>query len=263
MLTKRPAGAFFLPDIWVVKRAREAGVHRAVLLSILLISCWGSLAAASLPVSARSEAAMLKVESQLVTQLQQKSLRFGAPIFIRIFKQSDTLEVWVESSNGRFELFKEYRICAQSGGLGPKQREGDRQAPEGFYFVTAQSLNPWSQFHLSFNLGYPNRYDRAHGRTGSALMVHGNCVSIGCYAMTDTGIEEIYTLAHKALEGGQPFFRVHIFPFKLTDTALQKAKMSKWYAFWANLKEGHDIFEQTNIPPNVTVLHKRYVFTVP
>ncbi|WHI53155.1 L,D-transpeptidase family protein [Microbulbifer sp. MLAF003] len=137
-----------------------------------------------------------------MSELTAQNLEYGAPIFIRIFKGSSTLELWMESNDGRFKLFKEYEICAYSGDLGPKEQEGDLQSPEGFYFVNAGRLNPWSQFHLSFNLGYPNKYDRMQGRTGSALMVHGDCVSIGCYAMTDTNINEIYTLATEALKGG-------------------------------------------------------------
>jgi murein L,D-transpeptidase YafK len=122
-------------------------------------------------------------------------------------------------------------------------------------------MNPLSNYHLSFNLGYPNSYDRLHGRTGSALMVHGSCVSIGCYAMTDKGIEEIFTLADAALCNGQPFFRVHIFPFPMTEENMRKHVNSKWYEFWKNLKEGYDFFEEGgHNPPNVEVKNKQYVF---
>ncbi|MCW8880392.1 MAG: hypothetical protein OQK51_25315, partial [Kangiellaceae bacterium] len=120
--------------------------------------------------------------------------------------------------------------------------------------------NPWSRFHLSFNLGYPNKFDRAHGRTGDALMVHGDCVSIGCYAMTDPYIEQIYTLMHQAFEQGQPFIRVHIFPFKMTEQNLNRYKNHKWHNFWLNLKQGYDWFEAKYTPPNVEVAQKRYVF---
>ena len=160
-------------------------------------------------------------------------------------------------------MFKSYAICSFSGDLGPKLKQGDWQSPEGFYFVKPIQLNPWSQYHLSFNLGFPNRYDREHSRTGSALMVHGDCVSIGCYAMTDPQINEIYSLASAALENGQPFFRVHAFPFKMTDERLAKETQNPWYSFWQNLKTGYDIFEQSAIPPNVTVNNKQYVFDSP
>ncbi|WP_444946683.1 murein L,D-transpeptidase family protein [Microbulbifer sp. VTAC004] len=197
-----------------------------------------------------------------MSELTAQNLEYGAPIFIRIFKGSSTLELWMESNDGKFKLFKEYEICAYSGDLGPKEQEGDLQSPEGFYFVNAGRLNPWSQFHLSFNLGYPNKYDRLQGRTGSALMVHGDCVSIGCYAMTDTNINEIYTLATEALKGGQPFFRVHAFPFKLTDENLDKYRDHRWYEFWRNLQGGYKYFLVHGRPPNVEVEKGKYVFGV-
>ena len=160
----------------------------------------------------------------------------------------------------RYQLFRTYKVAAMSGELGPKQKEGDKQAPEGFYFVPASRMNPNSRFHLSFNLGYPNGYDRAHKRTGSALMVHGAKVSIGCFAMTDPKIEEIYTLCDAALRNGQPYFRVHSFPFRMTDANMAQHKDSKWQEFWENLKAGYDWFEEKGVPPDVTVKDKRYVF---
>jgi murein L,D-transpeptidase YafK len=196
-----------------------------------------------------------------MNELAGKDLEFGAPIFIRIFKKERLLEVWLKKDIS-FNLFKAYPICTYgSGGLGPKIRQGDGKAPEGFYFVTPSRLNPVSNFHLSFNLGYPNSYDSHHGRTGSALMVHGNCVSIGCYAMTDSGIEEIFTLADAAFRKGQSFFRVHIFPYKMTTENMEKYKENAWYGFWSNLKDGYDFFENNNrIPPNVEVRNGKYVF---
>jgi murein L,D-transpeptidase YafK len=178
---------------------------------------------------------------------------------MRIFKELRELEVWCENGS-RFVLFKTYAVCSISGHLGPKLRVGDGQGPEGFYFVTPVQLNPGSRFHLSFNLGYPNAYDRAHHRTGGALMVHGNCVSDGCYAMTDRGIEEIYVLADAALRGGQSFFRVHVFPFRMTDDNMMRHRYSEWSGFWANLNEGYEFFERTGRPPNVEVEAGRYVF---
>ena len=215
--------------------------------------------AEDVPSSQRSREAVGRVSPRLEAELAGKGLRLGAPIFIRIFKDADELEVWVESVDG-FRLFKTYRICRYSGGLGPKRRQGDRKSPEGFYFVTPGRMNPGSRFHLAFNLGYPNAFDRAHGRTGSALMVHGDCVSIGCYAMTDPGIEEIYALADAALRGGQPFFRVHVFPIRLTPENLARKRRSKWFDVWTGLKPGYDLFEQERWPPNVEVSGGRYVF---
>jgi len=157
--------------------------------------------------SRRSHNAIARVAPSLVSDLYGRDLTYGSPVFIQIFKEEKELEMWIKKEDA-FQLFRTYSIVAMSGHLGPKLREGDRQSPEGFYFVTPSRMNPNSRFHLSFNLGYPNRYDQAHKRTGSALMVHGNRVSIGCFAMTDPKIEEIYCLADAALRNGQKFFRV-------------------------------------------------------
>ncbi len=215
--------------------------------------------AQEIPSGDRSTAIIERVTPILQEELRQQELTLGAPVFLRIFKASRTLEVWMER-DGRFSLFKHYEICSYSGDLGPKLRTGDLQSPEGFYFVTPGRLNPASSFHLSFDLGYPNAYDRAHGRTGSYLMVHGDCVSIGCYAMTDASIEEIYALVDAAFRGGQPFVRVHIFPFHMDAANLEAQASSPWADFWKNLKEGYDWFERCGRPPNVEVLEKRYVF---
>ena len=215
---------------------------------------------ATVPSSSRAEKAIASIEPTLIKQLQSRGLTYGAPIFIRIFKDPGVLELWLESNDGTFVNFKNYPICYFSGKLGPKRQQGDNQSPEGFYHVAAGQLNPWSRFHLAFNLGYPNKYDRLQGSTGSALMVHGNCVSIGCYAMTDAYITEIYALAVAALKSGQPFFRVHAFPFRLEVDALSKYTSSPWYSFWLNLKEGYDYFNNNKRPPNVEVENRKYMF---
>ena len=230
------------------------------LLLVFIISsfCFGQ---SHIPFSSRSREAINRVSPPLKEALDKKGLAFGAPLFIRIFKEEMILEIWLKKDS-RFQLFKSYPICTYgSEGLGPKTRQGDGRAPEGFYFVTPSRLNPLSNFHLSFNLGYPNPYDRYHSRTGGALMVHGSCVSIGCYAMTDAGIEEIYTLADAAFRNGQPFFRVHIFPFKMYKKNMEKNEKSEWYEFWSNLKEGYDFFTVHGYnPPNVEVREGKYVF---
>jgi murein L,D-transpeptidase YafK len=212
--------------------------------------------------SPRSKAARARVTPELQKTLARKNLQLGAPVFIRIFKETSELEVWVSAADKRYVLFRTYPICFYSGTLGPKLRVGDSQAPEGFYRVTAGKLNPYSNYHLAFDLGYPNAYDRAWQRTGSALMVHGNCVSIGCYAMGDSGIEEIYTLIDAALRAGQPAFEVHAFPFRLTDAALKPSKTNRWHAFWQELKTGYDAFEKTRVPPIIAVRDKHYVIRV-
>lgn len=214
------------------------------------------------PSSDHAQNAMMKNRPRLIREFSQAGLHFGSPIFIRLFKSSRELEIWVQPADEKpFQHFKTYTIAAYSGQLGPKMAEGDLQAPEGFYYVPPRALNPNSRFHLSFNLGFPNRYDRVHERTGSALMVHGSNVSIGCYAMTDERMEEIYTIADAALGAGQPFFRVHVFPFKMTEKEMRLYENSPHYEFWQNLKEGYDAFETTKIPPNVRTVNKRYNFS--
>ena len=237
-------------------------------LGLFLIFCfvWQShfqafWASDHIPSSARSRQATERIKPFLESEMQLKGLQWGNPVYMRIFKKEKQLEVWVKKDES-FILLKTYRICTFGHrGLGPKLREGDERAPEGFYFVTPSQMNPSSQFHLSFNLGYPNQYDRFHGRTGSALMVHGGCVSIGCYAMTDNSIEEIYALADAALRNGQPFFRVHIFPFMMTEFNMSNHKLDPLYSFWENLREGYDFFYNNgNNPPNVTVWGGEYLF---
>ena len=192
-------------------------------------------------------------------RLAAHDLKLGAPVFIRIFKLEWELEMWLEK-DGRFIRFATYPICKWSGRLGPKLKEGDRQAPEGFYTVAAEQLNPNSRWHRSFNLGYPNLFDQAHGRTGSFLMVHGGCGSIGCYAMTDPVVDEIWRLVTAALAAGQPRFHVHVFPFRMTERNLGARKGYRWSRFWAELKQGYDLFEANRVPPVVSVCKGRYVF---
>jgi murein L,D-transpeptidase YafK len=190
-------------------------------------------------------------------RLAAQGLELGAPVFIRIFKLEFELEIWMKRGD-RFERFAVYPICRWSGVLGPKLAEGDWQAPEGFYTVDAKSLNPASRWHRAFNLGFPNAFDRAHGRTGSYLMVHGGCSSIGCYAMTDAVIDEIWRLVSAALQRGQPRIHVHIFPFRMTNERLADRSDATWAAFWRDLKPGYDAFEARRLPPKISVCEGRY-----
>ncbi len=219
---------------------------------------------------ARSDRSKFAIERQtpkITTTLQNQGQKVGAPVFIRIIKSVDGslsdgyLELFLADESGAFQIYKSWPICTYSGTLGPKLKEGDGQSPEGFYFVTPGQMNPNSSYHLSFNLGFPNAYDRAHGRTGSFLMVHGNCVSIGCYAMTDPVIEEIYTIMSSSFDEGQPFIRVHIFPFQMTEENLAKVVDNRNVEFWLNLKEGWDHFEHYKRPPGVSVENRAYVFS--
>ena len=197
-------------------------------------------------------------KQQAWTELGDRDLAPGMPVFIRIFKQSSELELWLQSPKG-WELFRTIDICNWSGKLGPKLKEGDRQSPEGFYTVTKGRLNPNSRHHLSFNLGFPNRYDRSLGRTGSFLMVHGGCSSIGCYAVRDHHVEVVYRLVEAALNNGQRAVRVHAFPFRMHQAALDRHRDSKWHGFWSMLKRGYDEFETNRVVPKVRVANKSYV----
>lgn len=194
---------------------------------------------------------------KLEERLAQKQVTLGSPVFMRIFKKESILELWVKKDD-RFILFSKYPICYWSGYLGPKLKRGDHQAPEGFYTVTKSQLNPNSRFHLSFNLGYPNLYDRSHKRTGDYLMVHGNCVSSGCYAMTDPVITELWTFITAAFRKGQKRFHVHAYPFRMTNINMMIHSDNRWSSFWEQLKQGYDMFEKSKIPPRVHICNKQY-----
>lgn len=210
--------------------------------------------------SAISAKANKPLPERIVTQMKAKGMPRTSPVMARVFKEEAKLEIWKQKSNGRFDLIASYDICQWSGQLGPKFLEGDRQAPEGFYTVGPAQLNPRSSYHLAFNMGFPNAFDRAHGRTGSNLMVHGGCSSSGCYSMTDEQVEEIYAFARDAFSGGQREFQIQAFPFRMTPENMARYRNDPNYAFWSMLKEGYDHFEITKVPPKVDVCEKRYVF---
>jgi murein L,D-transpeptidase YafK len=197
---------------------------------------------------------------KILALMKAKGMARNAPIMARIFKEEGKAEIWKQKANGRYDLVAQYDICKWSGKLGPKYTEGDRQAPEGFYTVRPGQMNPNSSYHLSFNIGYPNAYDRANGRTGSNLMVHGACSSAGCYSMTDAQIEEIYAFGRDAFQGGQTEFQIEAFPFRMTAANMARYRGDPNYKFWAMLKEGYDHFEITKVPPKVDICEKRYVF---
>jgi murein L,D-transpeptidase YafK len=200
------------------------------------------------------------VPPSLVEKMRTVGMKETGAVFIRIFKESSELEVWKEKRDGTYGLLKTYQICRWSGELGPKIAEGDRQAPEGFYTVTPGQMNPKSSYYLSFNIGYPNAFDRSLGRTGSHLMVHGACSSSGCYSMTDEDAGELFALARDAFRGGQRAFQIQAFPFRMTAENMAKHRDSKHLAFWKMLKTGSDHFDVTHRPPKVDVCNKRYVF---
>jgi murein L,D-transpeptidase YafK len=213
------------------------------------------------PSSDRSVRAEREASARLAPVLNERSLELGAPVCLRVFKEERELEVWMRGRTGEYRLVKTYAVCLVSGGLGPKLKEGDRQGPEGFYSVPPAAMNPSSAYHVGFDLGYPNEYDRALGRTGSELMIHGECMSIGCYAMTNPPIEEIWTCMAAAFRKGQPETQVQMYPFRMTRDAMRRHRDDRWYDFWTNLKEGYDLFEKTKTPPRVEVRDGRYRFS--
>ena len=200
------------------------------------------------------------VPPKLLAQMDAKNMDLQSPILVRLFKQEAELEVWKQDRTGRFALLKTYPICRWSGDLGPKVREGDRQAPEGFYAISPAQMNPTSAYYLSFNTGYPNAYDRSLGHTGSELMVHGDCSSRGCYAMTDEQIAEIYSLGRESFFGGQKSFQFQAYPFRMTPLNMARHRNSPHMAFWKMIKEGNDHFEVTLQEPKVDFCEKKYVF---
>ncbi|WGD28504.1 murein L,D-transpeptidase [Ancylobacter sp. WKF20] len=192
--------------------------------------------------------------------MQEKQMAPTSPVVVRIYKEESELEVWKETTSGEYALLKTYPICRWSGELGPKVKEGDRQAPEGFYTITPGQMNPNSQYYLAFDLGFPNAYDKALGRYGSNLMVHGDCSSRGCYAMTDEQIQELFVLGRESFKGGQRSFQVQAYPFRMTADNMVRHRNNPNLAFWKMLKEGSDTFELTKAPPKVDYCGKKYVF---
>src|SRR5688572_2081740 len=238
---------------------------RTTVLRALVLTA--ALAAALTPVTCLGEnskrlpaKATKKLPPELLALLQQKKMPKHSPILVRVFKEEAELEVWKQDTSGRFQILKTYPICRWSGDLGPKLREGDRQVPEGFYRVTPELMNPHSNFYLSINTGYPNSFNKAHKRDGSLIMIHGDCWSVGCHAMTDEQISEIYSLARESFLGSQPSFQVQAYPFRMTPANLARHRNNRNLAFWKMLKIGNDHFETTQLEPKVNVCNRRYVF---
>lgn len=233
-------------------------------ICLLLLASLSMITSCATNLDAKVAGIRAKKLPTLEQELAAQNLQFGAPMFVRVFKEEGTLEVWLQKPGAaQYGLFKSYKICAMSGGLGPKTASGDLQAPEGFYDITRDRLWPGSKYHLAANIGYPNAYDKANARTGHALMIHGECKSEGCFAMTSPVMEEIYIMADQALRNGQPAVPVHIFPFRMTDEMLAMHPGYDLTEFWASLQQGYDVFEKTRIPPAVSVNAKQYVFATP
>jgi murein L,D-transpeptidase YafK len=233
--------------------SRLAALCLAVSLGALVAGCDDDLAGGP----GRS---LRPISNETVALMQQKDTTPSSPVLIRTYKKEAEFEVWKMKSDGRYALLKTYPMCRWSGQLGPKTREGDRQVPEGFYAITPGQMNPNSNYYLSYNVGYPNAYDRAFNRTGGTIMVHGACSSAGCFSMTDQQIAEIYAIAREAFNGGQREIQMQSYPFHMTAENLAKHRLDPNIDFWRQLKNGSDHFEVTKSEPTVAVCGKRYVF---
>jgi murein L,D-transpeptidase YafK len=248
-----------------MRGSRMGGRRRAPLSATCRIAAVaavaGTLSACAASVGT-PPAHLMPLPAETVALLGKKRMEVQAPIFIRIYKEESELEVWKLRDDGRFYHLKTFPICNWSGRLGPKLRQGDGQAPEGFYTITREQMNPNSNYHLAFNLGFPNSYDKSNNRTGDFLMVHGGCGSSGCYAMTDALMEELYALVREAFNGGQTVVHVHAFPFRMTKENMARHANSEWRDFWKMLKEGYDYFELTRQVPTIAVCNRRYVVNV-
>jgi murein L,D-transpeptidase YafK len=204
--------------------------------------------------------AMKELSPEMLTLLDQKNMPKDSPILVRVFKEESEVEVWKMDTTGQFQFLKVYPICRWSGELGPKKVEGDRQAPEGFYSITPGLMNPNSNYYLAINIGFPNAFDKANNYSGAFLMIHGDCSSAGCYAMTDEQIGEIYSLARESFLGGQKEFQVQAYPFRMTAANLARHRTNPNMPFWKMIKEGNDHFEVTHLEPKVDVCDRHYVF---
>jgi len=216
-------------------------------------------------VSFRLANALMNDEDTLQKEFRAKGLQWPAKfVFIRSFKYDSQLEVWVKNDlKDKYKLFKTYKVCMQSGSMGPKRAQGDYQVPEGFYYIN--EFNPHSNYHLSLGLNYPNASDRILSdslRPGNGIFIHGSCVSVGCIPVTDKDIEEIYILASYAKASGQEFIPVHIFPVRYN----QKKSLEYFDNYTKNnpsiqkfgmqLKRAYDEFEQTKEVPLILIDRK-------
>lgn len=246
-------------QIWSSVR-RFAGVAILALAPLGLAACDESATTgAGMTGSVR---ATHPIAPELLALMEQKGLSPSAPILIRAYKKEAELEIWKMKADGRYVLFKTFPMCRWSGQLGPKTSEGDRQVPEGFYRITPAQMNPNSEYYLSFNVGYPNAYDRAWGHSGGSIFVHGACSSAGCFSMTDRQIDQIYAIAREAFNGGQQAIQMQSYPFRMTPENLARYRDDPNIAFWKQLKEGADNFEISKQDVNVGVCNRRYVFNV-
>lgn len=222
----------------------------------------GAVLAAGLSLPARAEPAraLAPIPAATVALMASKNTTADAPLVLRSYKKESEIEVWKKDRSGRFVYIKSFPICRWSGQLGPKHYSGDRQTPEGFYSIGPRQMNPNSHYYLSFDTGFPNAYDKAHGASGSAVMIHGTCSSMGCFAMTDKQVGELYAIARDALKGGQPAFQLQAYPFHMSAKNMALYRDDPNIDFWRQLEEGSDRFESTGELLQTSVVGGRYVF---
>ncbi len=235
-------------------------IHHIAAFFFLLFGLAGCTTVDGIGSYSGNDRANVPVPLKLVNTMKTKGMRLSDPVMVKIFKKESELELWKRDNTGKFSLLKTYPMCRWSGQFGPKKSEGDRQAPEGFYHVSQSMLNPASDYHLSFNLGFPNAYDSTYGRSGTALMVHGACTSSGCFAITNDSVGELYAVLRDALKAGQEKVQVQSYPFRMTPENMAFHRANPNIEFWRNLEEGADHFEVTRQPPKVAVCGKRYLF---
>ncbi|GJE50898.1 hypothetical protein GOFOIKOB_3952 [Methylobacterium tardum] len=229
---------------------RTIPIPRAAILTLLALSG---------PAAAQAGKAEAPIPGATLALMAQKGVTAASPVLFRAYKKESEIEVWKKGPSG-YVFIKTFPICRWSGQLGPKRKSGDRQTPEGFYTVPQRQMNPNSHYYLSFDVGYPNAYDRAHGGTGSAVMVHGICSSMGCFAMTNGTVGEIYAIARDALNGGQAAFQFQSYPFRMTAENMARHRTDPNIAFWRELKAGSDRFEASREELQVSVVAGRYAF---
>lgn len=211
----------------------------------------------------------VNAEDTVRKQFVAKGLQWPAKfVYIRSFKYDASLEVWVKNAaKDQYKLFKAYKVCMQSGTMGPKRLQGDYQVPEGCYYIN--EFNPYSNYHLALGLNYPNASDKVLSdsmRPGGDIYIHGSCVSVGCIPVTDKQIEEIYVITSYAKANGEDFIPVHVFPIRydkktsedyLKATAKTNPAIEK---FALQLKVLFDHFEETKQLPAVMINKKGEYF---
>ena len=235
-------------------------------MKILILIFW--LAGVLFPVDFKTEQikfervkiAYREKEKPLAAQLKTAGVNLATmQVYLQVFKHERVLAIWVKNKTDKnYQLLGEMPFCAGSGKLGPKNQQGDKQIPEGFYFI--DRFHPESKYYLSLGLNYPNAADKARSKAanlGGDIFIHGKCMSLGCIAITDEGIKELYVLTIEAFQNGQTQIPVHIFPAKLTSENwkglnLRYRNYPEILELWKKLQTGYNYFEQNRLPPVVS-----------